>query len=263
MNEDEIEMIMKKVFKREYAHLDTYEAIIEEKNLSKTELLDNYTQLLEAYRMLLHDAVKITKIGDINQKKLFEVNEDLELQKKILYLNSITDALTKVFNRASLMESLESEFAKNKRYQNTFSCILIDIDDFKVVNDNYGHLMGDLVLAKTASIIKKQLRAVDSFGRYGGEEFLIILPVTEAKEALLVAEKLRKKIAETEFIERGHNISISISQGISDSSIDTPKSQDDLLYKVDTALYQAKKKGKNCCVIYRNSAQSTFVKVKD
>ncbi len=262
MNEDEMEMIMKKVFKREYAHLDTFEAIIEENNLSKTELLDKYTQLLEAYRMLLHDAVKITKIGDINQKKLFEVNEDLELQKKILYLNSITDALTKVFNRAYLMEVLEAEFAKNKRYQNTFSCILIDIDDFKVVNDNYGHLMGDLVLAKTASIIKKQLRAVDSFGRYGGEEFLIILPVTEAKEALLVAEKLRKKIAETEFIERGHNISISISQGISDSSIDTPKSQDDLLYKVDTALYQAKKKGKNCCIIYQNCAQSTFVKEK-
>jgi diguanylate cyclase (GGDEF)-like protein len=254
---------MKKVFKREYAHLDKYEAIIEEKNLSRTELFDNYTQLLEAYRMLLQDAVKITKIGDINQKKLFEVNEDLELQKKILYLNSITDALTKVFNRAYLLEVLEAEFAKNKRYQNTFSCILIDIDDFKVVNDNYGHLMGDLVLAKTASIIKKQLRAVDSFGRYGGEEFLIILPVTKAQEALLVAEKLRKKIAETEFIEKGHNISISISQGISDSSIDTPKSQDDLLYKVDTALYQAKEKDKNCCVIYQNNAQSTFVKAKD
>lgn len=253
MKEDEIEKIMKKVFKKEYAHLDTYKAVIEEKKLSPTELLDNYTQLLEAYRMLLQDAVKITKIGDINQKKLFQVNEDLEQQKQILYQTSITDALTKVYNRAYVMGVLEAEFAKSKRYQSTFSCILIDIDDFKAVNDNYGHLVGDAVLVKTTSIIKKQLRVVDSFGRYGGEEFLIILPATKAQEALLVAEKLRGKIAETEFIEKGHKISISISQGISDSLTDNPKSQDDLLYKVDTALYQAKKNGKNCSVIYKNT----------
>ena len=261
MKEDEMEMIMKKVFKREYAHLDTHTAVIEGKNLSETELLNNYTQLLEAYRLLLHDAVKITKIGDINQKKLFDVNEALELQKKNLYLNSITDSLTQVFNRAYLMEVLETEFAKNERYNNIFSCILIDIDNFKAINDNYGHLMGDKVLAKTASIIKKQLRAVDSFGRYGGEEFLIILPVTNAQEAFLVAEKLREKIAGTVFIEKGHTISISISQGISDSLIDAPKSHDDFLYKVDTALYQAKEKGKNCSVIYQNTSQSTFVKL--
>lgn len=262
MKEDEIERIMKKVFKKEYAQLDTYKAIILEKDLSVTELLDNFTQLLEAYRILLQDAVKITKIGDINQKKLFEVNENLELQKQILYKTSVTDALTNIFNRAYLMEVLEAEFAKSKRYHNTFSCILIDIDDFKAVNDNYGHLVGDVVLVKTADIIKGQLRAVDVFGRYGGEEFLIILPATHALEAKLVAEKLRKKIAETEIIERGHNVSISISLGISDSLTDDPNSHDDLLYKVDTALYQAKEKGKNCSVIYQKTRQSTFEKVE-
>ncbi len=135
---------------------------------------------------------------------------------------------------------------------------MIDIDDFKKVNDNYGHQMGDLILIRIATAIKNELREVDSFGRYGGEEFLIVLPNTSAQEALQVAEKIRLKIAKTKFNDLSQGFTITLSQGISDSSIDTLQSEDQLLHQVDTALYQAKHSGKNSSVIYKNTNKPVF-----
>ena len=118
--------------------------------------------------------------------------------------------------------------------------------------------MGDLILIRIANSIKDELREVDSFGRYGGEEFLIILPNTSAQEALQVAEKVRLKIAKTEFNNLSQGFSITLSQGISDSSIDNPQSEDQLLHQVDTALYQAKHSGKNSSVIYQCTSEPVF-----
>ena len=109
--------------------------------------------------------------------------------------------------------------------------------------------MGDKVLYTTAQQIAKQLRKTDSIGRYGGEEFLIILPNTIASEATQVAEKIRTAITESTIGEQGLRVTISL--GVCDTQIDSPKSCDKLLYNVDTALYEAKKNGKNCTVIYQ------------
>jgi diguanylate cyclase (GGDEF)-like protein len=249
---------MRKVFKREYANLDKFQTFFKKRDISESEIIGNFSELLDAYSLLLQEAVKITKISDLNQKKHFSANEELEQQKELLYLASIIDPMLGTYNRTFLMQVLSTEFAKSKRYSHLFSCILIDIDDFKKVNDNYGHQMGDLILIRIATAIKNELREVDSFGRYGGEEFLIVLPNTTAQEALQVAEKVRHKIAKTEFNNLSQGFTITLSQGISDSSIDNPQSEDQLLHQVDTALYQAKHSGKNSSVIYKSTSKPVF-----
>lgn len=249
---------MRKVFKREYASLDKFQTFFKKRQTSESEIIGNFAELLDAYSTLLQEAVKITKISDLNQKKHFSANQELEQQKKLLYLASIIDPMLDIYNRTFLMQVITTEFAKSKRYNHLFSCILIDIDDFKKVNDNYGHQVGDLILIRIANSIKDELREVDSFGRYGGEEFLIILPNTSAQEALQVAEKVRLKIAKTEFNNLSQGFSITLSQGISDSSIDNPQSEDQLLHQVDTALYQAKHSGKNSSVIYQCTSEPVF-----
>ena len=246
---DIIDPIMKKVFKQELLALNEYQLIAEDLNLSVLELRQHYLNLLNSHRFLLQDAMKITNIGDINQKKLFEAFEELERQKATLYQSSIMDHLTQVYNRPYIMNVFEDAFAQTKRYQQIFSCILLDIDDFKAINDNHGHPMGDLVLKETAKQIKGQLRETDSLGRYGGEEFLIILPSTSIEEAEQVAEKVRIAVAAT--ITGEEALHITISLGLCDSHANAPKSQSDMLHKADIALYSAKNNGKNCSVIYR------------
>jgi diguanylate cyclase (GGDEF)-like protein len=245
---DIFDPVMKKVFKQELVALNKYQSIAEDVRLSEEELRQNYQKLVIAYRLLLQDAMKITSIGDINQKKLYEAFEELEKQKAILYQSSIMDHLTQVHNRPYIMKVFDDAFAQTKRYQQAFSCILLDIDDFKLVNDNYGHPIGDLVLKEATRRIAHPLRETDSVGRYGGEEFLIILPNTTAEEALHVAEKIRIAVAEKTIGKT--ELYITISLGICDTQINTVKSSDDMLHKVDMALYEAKKNGKNCSVTY-------------
>jgi diguanylate cyclase (GGDEF)-like protein len=249
---DDIDPTMKKVFKHEFLALYKYQLIGEDLTLSEDELRQNYKNLLNTYRLLLQDATKITAIGDINQKKLFEAFEELERQKAILYQSSIIDHLTQIYNRPYIMKVFEDEFAKTKRYQQTFSCILLDIDDFKTVNDNHGHPKGDLVLKETAKRIAGQLRETDSLGRYGGEEFLIILPNTTAVEAQQVAEKIRLAVAGATIGKK--EIRVTISLGLCDTQIHSLKSHNELLHKTDTALYGAKKNGKNCSVTYQENS---------
>lgn len=245
---DIIDPSMKKVFKNEFLALNKYQLIGDDVSLSKDELRQGYKELLNAYRLLLQDATKITAIGDINQKKLYEAFEELEKQKAILYQSSIIDQLTQVYNRSHIMKVFADAFAQTNRYDHIFSCILLDIDDFKAINDNHGHPTGDLVIKETAKHIASQLRETDSLGRYGGEEFLIILPNTTAIEAERVSEKIRKTVAEAAIGKQ--QLCVTISLGVSDTLIDAPKSQDELLHKVDVALYEAKKKGKNRTVTY-------------
>lgn len=246
---NDIDPIMKKVFKHEFQAFHTYQLIAEDLSLSEEELRHHFKKLLNDYRLLLQNATKITAIGDINQKKLFDAFEELEKQKATLYQSSIMDHLTKIYNRTYIMKVFDDAFAQTDRYQQAFSCILLDIDDFKLINDTHGHQMGDKVLYATAQQIAKQIRKTDSIGRYGGEEFLIILPNTIATEAAQVAEKIRIAVAESTVGEQG--LCVTISLGVCDTQIDTPKSCDELLYNVDTALYVAKKNGKNCTVIYQ------------
>lgn len=171
--------------------------------------------------------------------------ERSELYSKVKEL-SIKDSLTGCFNRRKLEEDLSIEFSKAKRYGSIFSILIIDIDHFKKYNDFHGHQKGDIVLKKMVEIWQFHLRVSDSIYRYGGEEFIILLPETDKKSAFIVAEKLRQLIENTEFEgekESQPSGKITISVGVNDCSIS--KDKESLIKSADTALYKAKILGRN------------------
>lgn len=164
-----------------------------------------------------------------------------ELQDMISQLEVVasTDALTKLANRRLIRDTLREEFARFLRSKRSFSIIMFDIDHFKNINDTYGHPMGDKVLVEIADTVKSMVRDVDLFGRYGGEEFLIILPETSMKSALEIAERIRIRIE----LMKIENISITASLGVVSS--DHYTSVSDMIDGVDDALYMAKEGGRN------------------
>ena len=182
--------------------------------------------------------IEKTKNEEIMKELKFAQNE-LKIKNKRLKFLARVDKLTNVFNRTKLDEVLEKEINRSKRFDREFSIILVDIDDFKKVNDNYGHLVGDKVLIQLAKILKKYTRTVDTVGRWGGEEFLIICPETNKEGVIKLARNLQEKINEFTFDEVG-NITVSI--GLSNFKEDT---SDTIVKKADVALYNIKENGKN------------------
>ena len=139
------------------------------------------------------------------------------------------------------MEFLEREVERAKRYKKPLSILLLDIDDFKRINDTQGHLVGDKVLKELVEEIRKNVRRVDMLGRYGGEEFVVVLPETGLREAKKVAEKIRKRVERKNFT---HSLKVTISIGVAELDL-LKDTVDFLLSKADNAMYVAKRKGKN------------------
>lgn len=158
---------------------------------------------------------------------------------KIAEISSI-DPLTKLYNRYYFLIKMEEEIKRYKRYNSTFSIIFIDIDDFKKVNDAYGHQKGDEVLVELSSIISKSLRDLDICARYGGEEFIIILPHTDINSAEEIAERIRRKVEK--YYSKDLKITISIGMANCPVSAATTRY---LINRADRALYVSKKGGKN------------------
>jgi diguanylate cyclase (GGDEF)-like protein len=152
-----------------------------------------------------------------------------------------TDSLTKIYNRLHFAHFLDAAIDNSKRYGGTFSIIFFDLDHFKDVNDNYGHLVGDEVLEEVTSVVSKANRSADIFARYGGEEFIILAPSTDISGALIHAERLRGEIERHEFRTAGH---ITSSFGVTTFAPETD-SLESLLERVDKALYMAKEYGRN------------------
>jgi len=173
-------------------------------------------------------------------RRIARAHRELEEKSKELEHISITDSLTGLFNRRHIDTVLESEVNRQVRYQRHLSVILIDIDNFKQVNDTYGHQAGDVVLIKLAKILQSSVRESDVAGRWGGEEFLVICPECDLDGALIMAENLRKKIADLSFPEFGRQ---TASFGV--GSLQPGESRDGLIMRVDNALYVAKKHGKD------------------
>jgi diguanylate cyclase (GGDEF)-like protein/PAS domain S-box-containing protein len=170
-------------------------------------------------------------IRDITDKKKLEV----ELVRAATY-----DRLTGVLNRKSLEDKIEAEVERYKRYGNAFSLIMFDIDDFKQINDTSGHLAGDKVLQGIAEIVNQSIRVLDAVGRWGGEEFIVLLSETNAPEASIVAEKLRAALASQRIGEVDHvTASFGMTTYQSDDTLDT------ILKRVDDLMYLAKNSGKN------------------
>ena len=169
--------------------------------------------------------------------------ERISLYEKLHNL-SIHDTLTNIYNRRYFSFRFNEEFERAKKYKLTFSLLMIDIDHFKKINDNYGHLVGDVVLRGTVKLIKESIREVDFLARYGGEEFVVILPQTDREGAFLVGERIRKSIASASIKAFDEVLNITVSIGIANYPVNSV--YPNLLIEVaDKALYKAKQKGRN------------------
>jgi diguanylate cyclase (GGDEF)-like protein len=175
--------------------------------------------------------------------------QDISKQKEMIQtLHDIAsyDSLTEIYNRRRLMEELEKELHHMKRYGQCISVLMIDIDHFKLVNDQYGHQAGDEVLKTLAAVCKERIRQTDTIGRYGGEEFLAVLPETNEEHALFVAEGIRNSIAEQDFRSNGSVINITVSIGVRTVyGYEENQSVDSVIAGADRALYHAKNNGRN------------------
>ena len=154
------------------------------------------------------------------------------------------DALTGLLNRRVILELADSEWARWRRYGGTFAVLLLDADDFKLVNDRHGHLVGDHVLQHLAMRLERGLRNVDAVGRYGGEEFMVLLPETGLDGAVVAAQKILRGIGQTPIETDGLQLSLTVSIGATASREDDT-TLDGLLQRADQALYAAKSRGKN------------------
>jgi two-component system, cell cycle response regulator len=172
-------------------------------------------------------------------------NDNLREVNQRLAEMSITDPLTGLHNRRYLMERFDEEVERARRYQFPIACLMIDVDDFKDINDRHGHEVGDYVLEQIGVAMKNSNRVVDILVRYGGDEFFIILPQTEQGGAFTVAERLRSAVQDSKLVRTHPEKRVTLSIGLAAFPVGHIGKAADLLKSADAALYRAKQNGKN------------------
>jgi two-component system cell cycle response regulator len=160
-----------------------------------------------------------------------------------IYRMTIVDGLTQIHNKRYLFEALERELIRARRHSRALSVIMFDIDFFKRINDECGHLAGDYVLRELSEVVQERIRRDEVFARYGGEEFVIMLPETELEGAVTLAETLREKVSEHRFVFQGETISVTVSLGC--ASVEPDDTATALIARADEKLYQAKRSGRD------------------
>jgi diguanylate cyclase (GGDEF)-like protein len=181
--------------------------------------------------------------------KVKRLQDALEAQNAALALMSTVDELTGLRTRRYIQEYLAIEFLRARRYKGGLALLMVDLDEFKDVNDSHGHPAGDVVLRGVADLLQRELRASDVAGRYGGDELIVVLPQNSARGAAALSERWRVRVEETEFeLADGGSTKITLSVGIAEynEKFTTP---DELVAAADTALYRAKQKGRNRVVV--------------
>lgn len=191
-----------------------------------------------------HICLVIYDVTDVatNRRQLQAVNAQLQQL-------SSTDRLTGLYNRGHWEESLKVAYARHQRHGNATSLVMFDIDHFKRVNDTYGHQAGDHVIEQVARLVREHVRDSDVAGRYGGEEFAVVLSDTDKVGARVFAERLRKSVEALEVLHDGHSIRFTISLGIADLSKPSVNHAD-LIAWADQALYASKNAGRNRVTVY-------------
>jgi diguanylate cyclase (GGDEF)-like protein len=157
---------------------------------------------------------------------------------------TITDDLTKLYNYRYLMTYLEADVKRCLRYKKKVSLLFIDVDGFKRINDTFGHLVGSQALAEMGQVFRRIVRETDVVGRYGGDEFVIVLPETPLNGAMVIAERIRKKVEECEFVAQNLSIRLTVSLGVANCPKHTLTAEG-LIKKADAAMYRAKELSKN------------------
>ena len=211
-------------------------------------------ELTEAARQVAEDNLDIQipvrrkdELG-FTSKVFNDMVRQLKQSRARLELLSTIDSLTQLSNRKAFMEDFSAALLRYQRHPRPFSLLMIDIDHFKVINDRHGHLAGDAVLRHVASLLQEQTRQVDSVGRYGGEEFLVLLDETDGKSALVVAERIRTSIAGSYVDYQGLRMQVTASIGVAEiAGLDETREQ--LIDRADKAMYLAKQQGRNRTVM--------------
>lgn len=206
--------------------------IVKSVDLFKQKEEDREKRLHERYLQMNTRLEQMEK-----QTQYMKVHVEAERQK------ARTDALTSLPNRAGYDARVLAEFDRWTRYNHSFSLVVADLDLFKRINDTYGHQAGDKVLRLVASILSKKSRSTDFVSRYGGEEFVILMPGTSAQQAVLAVDKIRKAVEKSPFNFHGQPVQITLSLGVSE--IQKGDSIEELFNRADKALYKAKKSGRN------------------
>jgi diguanylate cyclase (GGDEF)-like protein len=176
--------------------------------------------------------------------EIMAANQAMQQQNQVLEMLSITDSLTGLYNRSKLDAILSDQLARFKRTQREFTLLMMDIDHFKTLNDTYGHITGDEILAAVARILVQSIRSIDYAARYGGDEFIIILVETTADQALKTAERIRSQVENMRYSFRDSTIAVTASIGIVQCQSDDMTATA-VFARADSALYEAKRAGRN------------------
>lgn len=187
------------------------------------------------------------------------INLNLELERKQKELSdanlrleqvAATDQITTLYNRYYFFQVAQHVWEEYRRYRRPATLMMLDLDNFKEINDGYGHVFGDYVLRETAGRLKSRTRRVDILARYGGEEFVLLAPNTDTETGLLLAERLRAAVAGGAYEQARHQVNVTVSIGVSSTELQEFSSFQELLEAADQALYSAKRSGKNCVYEY-------------
>jgi diguanylate cyclase (GGDEF)-like protein len=237
-------------FRLKIAHNTEILGLIELTGFAFPQYKEHYLNIALVITRVCGLAINNTRI----HQSLVKANQDLEHSLASEQRVARTDTVTGVNNRLSLFEHAAREFNAATRYQHALSVILFDIDHFKQVNDAFGHAVGDMVLENVAQVARAQLRGADIIGRYGGEEFVVLLPMTTAEQAYPVAERIRSAIAAIHVPMPQGDVTVTLSIGV--AAIDAPDdSLDCLLDRGDRAMYAAKQAGRNRIRVFSAAAQ--------
>lgn len=213
-----------------------YVGILGNKHFAETPLRNDLVRLLEKYVLLERRMKRITRISDKYQAEFLEIKQRLEREARI-------DHLTGLANRREMYRFLQAELARISRHGGTMALIMFDFDNFKSINDNYGHEAGDLTLQHGAQLVRGVLRQEDTCARWGGEEFMIAQPGNHRDGALLSAERLRQAFEANRILHNGMAIGVTVSLGV---ALHRPgDSLAEFIARADKSLYRAKETGKN------------------
>jgi len=232
---------LQKSLKEGYEQASIKEQRITELQKKEEAKKDVLTSLLLELLVLVRDLKRqnecFLKKVEAQQKVISKLRSKLETVEAEANLDPLTD----LFNRRSLERALEEFFTLCKQSKMSFSLVLIDLDDFKYVNDNYGHHVGDLVLAKVSKVLRTSMRAKDIVGRWGGDEFMAILPNTDLENAKKVVERIKSQLGKMEILAEGKRFKVSISAGVVQFG-ENFQSLLDMIKEADRLMYEDKKK---------------------
>jgi len=224
----------------DYSDVERFEKVIEDIRHADNILLEEFTHLSDCYKKLVQRMSRLTTENEQLKTELVNMVRSLDLASRI-------DGMTGLANRRDIMEKIDREATRSQRHQRSFTILLINVDDFKKINEQHGYNAGDDVLVEIARVLRSCVRNEDICARWGGEEFLILLPETGTESSLPVANKVLESMSMTEFKANKPGIHITVSIGICEHN--PAQTVQESIARVHQALLHAKMGGKNRYVI--------------